>query len=233
MIRRLILPIAAVAGLAVTAWAFPLFHIVPLDKARESKEEANVNAAEFAERFWNERLTPALSRASDARPVLDAIDGDFRAARGQYGRTVGISNSYFIFIQGAGRIVSADSQRVGLAVRDGSAGAGPDVVLPVGMVFGNAVRDATGLLNMDRFPNSRDFNDISTELNHLVETRVLPELRDRAEVGRKIRFVGCAEVSPDAKRRKPLKVVPVRVDFLEPGQSESAAPVPVPGPTNP
>jgi predicted lipoprotein len=229
MIRRLILPIAAATGVAVTAWAFPLFHIVPLDKARESKEEANVNAAEFAKRFWNERLTPALSRASDARAVLDAIDGDFRAARGQYGRTVGISNSYFVFIQGAGRIVNADSKGVGLAVRD--RGAGPDVVLPVRMVFGNAVRDATGLLDMDRFPNSRDFNDIATALNHIVETRVLPELRDRAVVGRKIRFVGCAEVSPDAKRRKPLKLVPVRVDFLEPGQPESAAPVS--RPTNP
>ena len=45
-------------------------------------------------------------------------------------------------------------------------------------------------------------------------------LRDRAEVGREIRFVGCAEVSHDEKRRKPLKVVPVRVDFIETGQPE-------------
>jgi predicted lipoprotein len=142
---------------------------------------------------------------------------------------VGISNSYFIFIQGAGRIVNADSKGVGLAIREGSVG--PDVVLPVRMVFGNAVRDATGLLDMDRLPNSRDFNDIAAELNHIVETRVLRELRDRAEVGRKVRFVGCAEVSPDAKRRKPLKVVPVWVDFLEPAQPKSAATVS--GPTNP
>jgi predicted lipoprotein len=88
------------------------------------------------------------------------------------------------------------------------------------MVFGNTVRDATGLLDMDSFPNSQHFNDLSTELNRIVETRVLPGLRDRAEVGRKVRFVGCAEVARDARRRKPLKVVPVRVEILEPGQPE-------------
>jgi predicted lipoprotein len=216
MIRRLILPIAAIAGVAVGVWEFPLFHIIPLDKARGSNGEARVNAAEFAERFWNEQLTPALSRASDARTVLDAIDGDFQAAGKKYGRTVGISNSYFVFLQGAGRVVNVDPKRVGLAVRDG--GSSPDVVLRVGMVFGNTVRDATGLLDMDRFPNSQDFNDISTELNRIVETRVLPRLRGRAEVGQGVRFIGCAEVPNDAKRRKPLRVVPLSVDFLKSGQ---------------
>jgi predicted lipoprotein len=114
--------------------------------------------------------------------------------------------------------VSVDSKGVGLVVGEGAEG--PDVVLPTGMVFGNATRDATGLLDMNAFPNSQDYNAISTELNHLVETRVLPDLRDRAVVGQEIRFVGCAEVSNDAKRRRPLKVVPLSVRFLKPGQRE-------------
>jgi predicted lipoprotein len=198
------------------AWAFPLFHVVPLDKARESKEQANFNAAEFAGKFWDEQLKPAQPRAPDARTVLDAIDGDFQAAREKYGRTVGISNSYYVFVRGTGRVVNVDSKGVGLAIRDGSDS--PDVVLPIGMVFGNTVRDATGLLDMDKFANSQHFNDLSTELNRIVETRVLPRLRDQAEVERKVRFVGCAEVSRDARQRKPLKVVPVSVEIIEPGQ---------------
>jgi predicted lipoprotein len=216
MIRRRIFSTAAAAGVAVIAWAYPLFHIVPLDDARKSKDQAHVNAADFATKFWNERLTPAWSRAADARSVLATIDGDFQAARTKYGRIVGISNSYFVFVQGSGRVVSVDAKGVGLAIRDSADG--PDVVLPTGMVFGNAARDATGLLDMNAFPNSQDFNAISTELNRIVETRVLPELRDRAVVGQAIQFVGCAEVSNDAKRRKPLKVVPLSVRFVKPGQ---------------
>ncbi len=222
MTRRLIFRFTAAIGVAVVAWVFPPFHILRLDQARGSKEKANTNAnfnaTEFAEKFWNERLNPALPRAHDAKTVLDAIDGDFQAAREKYGRTVGISNSYYVFVQGTGRIVNVDSRGVGLAIRDGSVG--PDVVLPAGMIFGNTVRDATGLLDMDRFSNSQHFNDLSIELNRLVETRILPGLRDRAEVGKKLRFVGCAEVPRDAKRRKPLKVVPVSVEIIEPRQSE-------------
>jgi predicted lipoprotein len=224
MTRRLILSITAVAGVALVTWAFPLFHVVPLDKALESREQAHFDAAEFAETFWDERLMPALPRASEARAVLDAIDGDFQAARQRYGRTVGISNSYYVFIQGTGRVVDADPEGVGLAIRDGPTG--PDVMLPVGLIFGNTVRDATGLLDMDKFPNSRHFNDIATELNRIVETRVLPQLRDRAEVGREIRFVGCAEVSNGAKPRKPLKVVPVRVVFRATEESVMRAALP-------
>ncbi len=206
--RRLTLWIAAVAGVALVAWAFPLFHVVPLDRAREVKERAKFDAAEFAARFWDERLMPFRPRALDAKDVLDGID--YGTARERYGRTVGISNSYYVFIQGSGTVVDVGRKGLGLAIRDGSTA---DVVLPVGKVFGNTVRDATGLLDMDEFPNSQHFNDIATELNRIVETRVLPRLRDAAEVGRGVRFFGCAEVPGDATRRGPLKVVPVYVEI--------------------
>jgi predicted lipoprotein len=215
MIRRLVLSIAALVGVAALAWAFPPFHVVPLDRVRGTRERANFNAAEFAESFWADKLKPASSRAADARAVLEAVDADFEAAREKYGRTVGISHSYYVFIRGAGRVVGVGPKGVDLAIRD--AGDGPDVRLPTGMVFGNTLRDATGLLDMDDYPNSQQFNDLSTELNRLVETRVLPRLRERAQVGTRVGFVGCAEVSRDARRRRPLKVIPVSVDFIESG----------------
>jgi predicted lipoprotein len=215
MIRRLILSIAAALSIAGITWVFPLFHIVPLDMARESREVADVNIPEFTERFWNDQLTPALSRAADAKVFLDALDVDSKVAREKYGRTVGVSNIFLVFIQGTGRVVSADSKGVALAIRDGAAG--PDLVLSVGMVFGNIVRDATGLLDMNKF-SSQDFNDISAELNRIVETRVLPMLREHAEVGREIRFVVCAEMTNNVNRQKPLKVVPLRVELVKPNQ---------------
>jgi predicted lipoprotein len=217
MIRRFLLAIAAVAGIGLVTWAFPLFHVVALDTMLQSREQADFDAAQFSKRFWDERLMPALPSAADARAVLPAVEGDFEAAREKYGRTVGISHSYYVFIQGTGRVVNVDSRGVGLAIRDGSAA--PDVVFPLGMVFGNTVRDATGLLELDSFPNSQHFNDLSTALNRIVETRVLPGLRDQAKLGQAIRFVGCAEVVRDVQRRKPLKVLPLRVEVLDTGSA--------------
>ena len=77
------------------------------------------------------------------------------------------------------------------------------------MLFGNAIRDGTGLLNVNDYPNSQDFNAISEALNHFVETRVQPQLREIAKVGATIRFVGCAEVNDESTDLKPLRVVPV------------------------
>jgi predicted lipoprotein len=90
----------------------------------------------------------------------------------------------------------------------------PEIVLPTGLLFGNAVRDATGLLDVSDYPNSQDFNGISQALNHIIETRVLPTLRERAEVGATVRFVGCTEIADESTDLKPLRVVPIQIEFI-------------------
>ena len=86
------------------------------------------------------------------------------------------------------------------------------VSLSVGLLFGNTVRDASGLLDVSAFPNSQEFNDLSTQLNGIVETRVAPALRDKAAVGKAIRFAGCAELEEDAKSDV-LPVIPIKVEW--------------------
>jgi predicted lipoprotein len=121
---------------------------------------------------------------------------------------VGLSDSYFYFISGTGRIVAVSDDAVSLAVTEGSTNS--EVALQSGLIFGDAVRDGTGLLSASSYPNSQDFNDISAALNQIVETRVLSELRRQAKVGAKIVFTGCAEVDDESTDLKPLKVVPIQ-----------------------
>jgi predicted lipoprotein len=98
---------------------------------------------------------------------------------------------------------------VSLALKDGDGPA--DILLPTGLLFGNAVRDGTGLLDASAFPNSQNFNDLSSELNRIVETTLLPQLREQAKVGAKISFAGCAELGDEDTDVKPVKVIPVSV----------------------
>ena len=46
----------------------------------------------------------------------------------------------------------------------------PEVIIQTGNIFGNAARDATGLLDVNIFANSRDFNDIASEINRRIDT---------------------------------------------------------------
>ncbi len=84
--------------------------------------------------------------------------------------------------------------------------------LETGNIFGNAVRDGTGLLNVNDFPNSQDFNALSSEINRRIEQQVLPALRKAAAVGATVRFAGCAEIVDEDTDLHPLRIVPFIVE---------------------
>ncbi len=194
----------------VVMWlTFPPFHVRSLKLMREARGDQQLDAAEFAFRFWNEQLLPAAETAADAAAVLEAIASAPQTAREQFGRTVGVADSYFLFVRGSGTVVSADENSVGLSLQADSDE--PQIAIELGFVFGNAVRDATGLIDASSYPNAQEFNDISAALNGMVETNVLPRLRQLARVGTRIRFAGCAEVGDEELDLKPLKLVPVMI----------------------
>jgi len=83
-------------------------------------------------------------------------------------------------------------------------------------VFGDAIRDGTGLLNVNDYPDSQNFNDISAALDHLVETQVLPGLRQQARIGVTLSFAGCAEIDDEDSDLNPLKVIPVATRVTSP-----------------
>ena len=139
---------------------------------------------------------------------LAAIQSDPAAAKKKFSRSVGFSDTYFYFVSGTGRVVSVSDDEVSLAITPGSTNA--EVTLLAGLIFGDAIRDGTGLLNAGAYSNSQDFNDISAALDHLVETRVLPRLHQQAKIGAHISFAGCAEVDDEANDLKPLKVIPIQ-----------------------
>lgn len=204
-VLRWIIVVVAVAALCRL---FPLFHVVPLKKAETEKSAGGFDAKQFAEKFWTNQLLPSLDRAVNAHVLLAAIQADPATAKRKFARSVGLSDSYFYFLSGTGRVVSVSDDAIALAMSVRSTNA--EIVLPTGMIFGDAIRDGTGLLNVSDYPNSQDFNDISAALNHIVETRVLPTLREQAKVGATISFAGCAEVDDESTDLHPLQVVPIQ-----------------------
>ena len=196
----------------------PLFRIVPLGQAeqRGNLKSAEFEATTFVGTFWNEQLIPGASKAVEVSKLIGAIEQDHQAARGAHGRSLGLSGTYFYFLSGTGQVISVEKNTVGLSIDDDSTQA--EVLLETGLIFGNAVRDGTGLLDVNDFANSQDFNAISTELNRRIETDVLPKLREKATVGSTIRFVGCAQITDEGTDLSPLRVVPF-IGQVTPGEA--------------
>lgn len=211
--KRVVPALVVLAALAGLCWVFPPFHVRSLREVREAQANKQFNAADFAAKFWTEKLRPAAEHAADAATVLDRIHSDPKSVREQYGRTVGVSSSYYLFLRGEGLVVSADDDSIGLSLKPDSDEA--QIIIELGFVFGNAVRDATGLIRASSYPNAQEFNDISAVLNGIVETNVLPELQKVAKVGSRIQFVGCAEVGDEELDLTPLKLVPIEAEEVK------------------
>jgi predicted lipoprotein len=205
---RWLITVAIAMGIC---WRFPLFHAVPLKTATAEKAAAAFDPKEFAEIFWTNQLLPSLTKAVKAETLLPAIQADAAVAKTNYSHSVGMGESYFYFLSGTGHVTAVSDDAVSLAINGSSTNT--EVSLQTGLVFGNALRDGTGQLNVNDYPNSQDFNAISEALNHIVETRVLPKLRDQAKVGAKIYFTGCAEVDDESSDLKPLKVIPIQTEL--------------------
>jgi predicted lipoprotein len=185
-----------VALAAAITWRYPLFHVVSLKKTTEAANSVAFNAEKFADEFWNEKLTPALASAPDAAEVVAAFNAGPAAARKSFGRSVGISRSTLLLVRGAGTITAVEDGRIGVTLGDeptDDKGA-RDLWLTTDPIFNNAVRDSTGLIRSQDFPNSQHFNQLAAALNAIVEERVVPPLRIAAAPGKQIRFAACAEL---------------------------------------
>jgi predicted lipoprotein len=203
-------------------WKFPLFHVARLDAMQAAAQRTSFDAPTFVAAFWEDRLVPALDAAPDASTVISALEKDRSSALKTFGRKVGVGRTTLLIVQGNGAIVSVDAKAIGVSLTPDHKE--PDILLQTGLLFGNAVRDATGLLDASDFENSQQFNEISTELNRRFETTVIPALKQKAALGRHIEFVGCAEVSDNAKTVRPLMLIPLVVNFNEIVQQAESVP---------
>jgi predicted lipoprotein len=189
---------------------FPPFHIVRLNKEGTRERPKASDPATFARQFWEKRLLPAADHATDLTELLPLLSRDGTAARSRFGRSPGISSSTYFFIKGSGQVKAVSKESVQVAI---DAGETPMAVeLVTGLLFGNIVRDSTGFLDVSAFPNSQEFNAISTELNRRIETEVLPPLRERAQPGKAIRFAGCLELEAGPLPAK-IAIVPIKVEW--------------------
>jgi len=182
-----------------------------LDKAKEQVQAGSFDPAVYARDFWDKKLMKNLDRAVDVQALLELLHTDISQAREQYGRTLGISDVCCFLLSGQGEVVSMTEDGVFVSIE--SPESDPDIMIATSLIFGNAVRDASGLVDPDEFPNSRDFNSISEQINKIVTTHVIPPFLKKVEKATTIRFVGAAQVSQDEPEIHPLYVIPILLEI--------------------
>lgn len=173
-----------------------------LDDVKNKTE--GFDLATYIRVLWERDLPELARQAADISPLLQALQNDPETTCRVRGHKLGISQTVYFFAQGSGMIASLDEENVVVTLGDGR-----QVRVATDFIFGNAVREASGLINIDDFLNMTDFNNVSVALNKRVKENVAIPLRNAATPGMSVTFAGAFEVNEKKPDIEAIRIIPV------------------------
>lgn len=181
-----------------------------LEKHRATANTSRFNATDFAAKFWNESLPVCIAEAPHIVDVLKMLNENPQKAFENYGKKLGISKTGYFMVNGKGLIEKAEDEFIVLALDKNT-----KIRIATDFIYGNAVRDGSGKVNIDEFLNMTDFNAVSVAINKLVKEKVVSRLRKSAAVGKQLEFTGAFEVSEENTDMSAILILPVSVKISD------------------
>lgn len=193
--------------LAIAAVAYNSVYFKKLDEVKASRSSGRFDPAAYARTFWKDRLIPNLDKAVEVNKLVALLQTDKEGAFKAYSHALGIGNIRYLLVKGMGEITAVSGNQVTVLATAGSAR--QPVQIETEYIFGNAVRDALGLIDINEFKNTMDFNNLSAEINKKIRTEVLPPFKATARKGASVQFTGALELNKEHLNLQKLEVIPV------------------------
>lgn len=179
-----------------------------LDEVKASSgSTSKFDPVAYAQTFWTSKLLPAASSATDLGTLLTLLKTDKEKAIDSYSHALGIGNIRYFLVKGEGKINAISDNDVTVSLLSGET-----IKLATEYIFGNAVRDASGLIKITEFDNTMDLNNVSAELNAILRKKVVSPFRASAKVGSTVKFVGAIELNKEHLHLENLEVIPISVN---------------------
>ena len=202
---RYVLGIAAVLLLVYLS-----LDIQKLDAYLAAQPAITFDANEYARVVWEQKIPGVIREAPDILTVLGLLQSDPELAFDQMGRKLGISGTWYFMTKGEGIIDSVEEESLRIRLDQNYS-----VELATAFIFGNAIRDGSGVVDIDEFVNMTDFNNVSIALNRRVKEEVIPRLVRLARPGASLEFAGAFEIREDQPDIHSIRIIPVSVTLEE------------------
>lgn len=187
---------------------------VYIKKLSDVKKSAGnkFDAVTFSKKLWEEKLPAKLDSAVQLKTLIKAIEANAGDAFMKYSNAMGIGNCRYSLVKVTGIASKINEDDIVLQVNHA------DSLLLINLateyVYGNAIRDASALVDIKDFTNAMDLNNISEELNKTVRTNVLPSFKKQVKEGDKIEVIGAIEINKEHIKLNDLELIPVRITIL-------------------
>jgi predicted lipoprotein len=181
-----------------------------LDNERRQPASEAFDVERYVADLWNNQLLVVFSDAPELTYLSGLLREDPGTAFDSYSHKLGISNTYYFYVSGSGTVEDIDETTVHVNV-DGSL----PVRLETVYVFGNAIRDGSGLVDIDEFLNMMDFNMVSVYLNRKAKSEVIDPFRREVQPGDVVFFSGAMEIDRREGVPEELNVIPVQIEIAD------------------
>lgn len=171
------------------------------------------DATTFSKNLWNEKMSAKIDNAVDLSVLIQAVTKDKEAALKKYSNALDIGNYRYVFIKTQAIVtgVNEDDVLIQTPVVDSMLYA----ILATEYIYGNAIRDASALVDVKDFPNTSDLNRISEEINKIVRTTVLPSFKATVKKDDKINITAAIELNKEHINWNGLELLPVRLQIIK------------------
>ena len=200
--------IIAVAGLL----GFQSVYFRKLSVVQKEKQQS-FDAVAFTKKLWEEQLPAKMDSAISLPDFIQAVTANQQDAFSKYTNALGIGNYRYALIKVTGQVSAVNEDELVLQIKAGDSAL--TAILATEYIYGNAIRDASGLVDVKDFPNTAELNSISEELNKLVRTTVLPAFRQQVKTGDQVQMVAAVEFNKEHVKWQNLELLPVRLQIIK------------------
>ena len=180
---------------------------------RKISTDNKFDAPSFSKKLWDEKMPAKMDSAVDLSFLIKEVTADKEAAFKKYSNAMGIGNYRYALIKTTATVASIDIDEIKLQIP--SSDSTLNVVLATEYIYGNAIRDASALIDIKAFPNTDNLNSVSEEMNKMVRTSVLPSFKKTIKQGDKINIVAAVELNKEHIKWNGLELLPVRLQIIQ------------------
>ena len=178
-----------------------------MKKATDNQLDAGV----FAKNLWEGEMQTSINSGIELPLLLKSISENAEAAFDQHTHALAIGNYRYAMAKVKGKIMAVNENEVLVSVTLPHADSLLTVAITTEFVYGNAVRDASGLLDARDFNNASDLNNIAEALNELVRKNIVPEIRKTAKQNNTVEIIGAVQLNREHVAIEMLEIIPLKI----------------------
>jgi len=171
------------------------------------------DAVSFSKNLWEEKLPAKLDSAVELVIFIKTARANPADAFSKYTNALGIGNYRYALVKTEGTVTDVNEDDITLQIKMGDSLM--TAKLATEFIYGNAIRDASGLVDVKNFPNTMDLNNISEELNKMVRKTILPPFKTAVKKGDKLIVSGAIEIHKEHVKWNELEIIPVQLQIVQ------------------